>query len=133
MTTLSYCIFYSYTRLPWFAAMFYDFLFKINWVLNTWNLRGGADSTKGGSSSSASPPPFEFFLKIYFFNTHKRYCNQHAVFTMYILFSTITDKARLCAKEHKLKPIPRPGSKIPGSTTVHGGIGYINGNIIFWL
>ena len=60
------------------------------------------------------------------------------MFTMFILFSTITNKARLCAKEHKLKQSPQelyraPGSKIPGSATVHGGIGYINGNIIFWL
>ena len=57
---------------------------------------------------------------------HKLYCNQHAMFTICILFSTLTPKAKGIVKVHQSnlqtsKIIPRrnhaPGSEIPGSAT----------------
>ena len=85
-------------------------------------------------SSKADPAPehrvratlFENFLRVYF-DCRTRNLNQHAVFTMLILFSTLTAKHRVCIKGHQnnLKTseiIPRrdrapPGSKINGSAT----------------
>ena len=60
-------------------------------------------TTFGGSSAGtpgARAPVWIFFFSRFYFrkfrqhNTHKLYCNQHAMFTMCILFSTITNKAK---------------------------------------
>ena len=64
-----------------------------------------------------------YFWKFRFHYTHQLYCNQHAVFTICILFSTLTTKAKgMCKGASKqspdLKIIP-PGSQIPGSANVY--------------
>ena len=85
--------------------------------------RGPTYTTFGGSSTGRARPCLNFFLKIYFWKfrqhyTHKLYCNQHAMFTMCILFSTITNKAKaMCegASEPSpdLKNYTAPGPRSP--------------------
>ena len=75
--------------------------------------------------------PFWNFSRVYFWkfwqhNMRKIYCNQHAMFTMCILFSTLTKKHRVCVKGHqnnlrttKSARTARPSSKIPGSAIAY--------------
>ena len=52
-----------------------------------------------------APPCLKIFkgvyLKFRLYDTQKLYCNQHAMFTICILFSTLTKKHRVCVKGHQ--------------------------------
>ena len=81
-----------------------------------------------------------YFWKILLHNTHKLNCYQHTMFTMCILFSTLTTKAwGICKGASKQSPglktyTPRP-SKIPGSAARWGAYGelQIYRTLYHWL
>ena len=81
--------------------------------------------TKGGNMADMHAPVWNFWGSVFVnfdFNS-----SQHAMFTICILFSTLTTKNTVCvkAKGHQNKsPDPKnytapPGSEIPGSATVY--------------